>query len=78
VRDGGTVFYKARQLRVRLVAAASERVEITDTELRLHGRGLTPEPCRKSAAALAAGRSKSAASIALPERWLLICRLQVD
>jgi len=43
LRDGGTVFYKARQLRVRLVAAASERVEITDTELRLHGRGLTPE-----------------------------------
>lgn len=43
LRDGGTVYYKARTLRVRLLPAVSEHVDITDTELRLHGRGLTPE-----------------------------------
>ncbi len=45
--DGGTVYYKARALRVRLIPAMSEHVEITDTEMRLHGRGLTPERASK-------------------------------
>lgn len=43
LREGGTVYYKARRLRVRLVSAMAERVEITDNEMRLHGRGLNPE-----------------------------------
>jgi predicted metal-dependent hydrolase len=43
LRDGGIVYFKARLLHVRFVPAVSEHVEVTDTEMRLHGRGLTPE-----------------------------------
>jgi predicted metal-dependent hydrolase len=43
LRDGGALYYKARNLRVRFVNAAQERVDVTDEEIHLYGRALTPE-----------------------------------
>jgi predicted metal-dependent hydrolase len=43
LREGGSLYYKARNLRVRFVSAVAEHVDVTAEEIRIHGRALTPE-----------------------------------
>lgn len=43
LRAGGSVYFKARALRVCFVPAVSELVEVTETEMRIHGKALSPE-----------------------------------
>src|SRR5690606_23710810 len=45
LRDGGSIFYKGRNLRVRLLRSTRESIETTDSEFHLHCRstqGLGP------------------------------------
>lgn len=43
LRDGGSLHYKARNLRVGFVSAVAEHVDVTADEIRIHGPALTPE-----------------------------------
>ncbi len=43
VRDGGTLYFKARKLRVHFVSATQEKVDVSLDAIRIHGRALTPE-----------------------------------
>ena len=77
LRDGGSVYYKARVLRVRFVPAVSEHVEVSDKEMRIHGRGLSSERAARvlqrwllaeAKAALPARSKALAAYFQIPER----------